>query len=156
MPVELPGIRLGLIRLRRSFLRAVLPLTAALVVLGGGGLAALESGTVHSFGDGVWWALSLMTTVGFTAGVPTTAAGKVLSAVLMVGGFVVLATTTAAIASLFVRADEFPDSLREREFDRETLAALGEQSARLERIERQLAENLRASTPPRPMECGSE
>lgn len=111
----------------------------AVSLLGGGGLAALETDTVGSYWDGVWWALSLMTTVGFTGGVPATLAGKLLSALLMVVGFAVLAMSTAAIASLFVREDERPEDEREWEFERKALAELEALSRRLERMEDRLA-----------------
>lgn len=122
-------------RLRGKWIRAVLPLAIAVTLLGGGGLAALETDAVGSYWDGVWWALSLMTTVGFTGGIPATLAGKLLSALLMVVGFAVLAMSTAAIASLFVREDELPEDQREWEFERRALTELGALSARLERIE---------------------
>lgn len=122
-------------RLRGKWIRAVLPLAIAVTLLGGGGLAALETDAVGSYWDGVWWALSLMTTVGFTGGIPATLAGKLLSALLMVVGFAVLAMSTAAIASLFVREDELPEDQREWEFERRALTELAALSARLERIE---------------------
>lgn len=131
-----PGPRLGV--LRHRFLRAVIPLSAAIIVAGGGALAALETDTVHSFGDGIWWALSLMTTVGFTGGTPSSTVGKVLSGFLMVGGFIVLATTTAAVASLFVREDEEPAETREQAVDDQILAALADLHSRLDRIEQRL------------------
>jgi hypothetical protein len=62
-----------------------------MVLLGGGGLAAVETETVGSYGEGVLWALSLMTTVGFIGGVPHTIAGKLIAATLMLFGFGLLA-----------------------------------------------------------------
>ena len=135
-------------RLRGRWIRAVLPLAVAVTLLGGGGLAALETDTVGSYWDGVWWALSLMTTVGFTGGIPATLVGKLLSALLMVVGFAVLAMSTAAIASLFVREDELPEDQREWEFERKALAELEALSARLARIEGRLAPVERSITQP--------
>lgn len=126
-------------RLRGKWIRAGLPLAVGVTLLGGGGLAALETDTVGSYWDGVWWALSLMTTVGFTGGIPATLAGKLLSALLTVVGFAVLAMSTAAIASLLVREDELPEGQREWKFERKALAELEALSARLERIESRLA-----------------
>lgn len=108
------------------------------VLLAGGGFAALESDTVSGFWEGVWWALSLMTTIGFVGETPETTGGRILSAVLMVAGFAVLALTTAAIASLFVREEEEPAEQVERSFEHEALGRLEQLSARLERIERRL------------------
>ena len=107
-----------------------------MVVLAGGALAALETDTVGSFGAGVWWALSLVTTVGFVGGTPTTTAGRVIAALLMVFGFALLALTTAAIASLFVREDESPLERREAAFEAQAIAELRALHERLDRLER--------------------
>ena len=127
-------------RSRRRALLYTLPGVGAVVLIAGGGLAALETDTVGSYGDGLWWALSLMTTVGFAGDTPLTVAGKVLSGVLMLLGFVLLSLTTAALASLFVREDEAPTEERERTFERTTLHELRQLSARLEAIEERLSE----------------
>jgi Na+(H+)/acetate symporter ActP len=122
----------------RASLRWALPGAGLLVLLAGGGFAAVETDTVMSYWEGVWWALSLMTTVGFVGGSPETTAGQVLSAVLMVLGFLLLAVTTAAVASLFVSEDEAPQDARDREFEREALDELRALNSRLERLERRL------------------
>jgi voltage-gated potassium channel len=64
--------------------------------------------------------------------------GKVLSGVIMVLGFVLLALTTAVIASLFVREAEEPEELREQAFEQSALAELRQLNARLELIESRL------------------
>ncbi len=122
----------------RGRLRYLLPGAAIVVLLGGGGLAAVETDTVESYWEGVWWALSLMTTVGFANGTPETVLGKVLSSVIMVLGFVLLALTTAAVASLFVREDEAPQESREHTFEENALAELHQLNSRLELIESRL------------------
>ncbi len=122
----------------RHHVGALLAGGAVLVLLAGGGFAAFESRTVASYGEGVWWALSLMTTVGFVGEAPETVAGRVLSAVLMLVGFGLMAVLTATIASLFVRQEEEPNVRAEREFEdsnRELLEAL---VTRLDSIERSL------------------
>ena len=111
---------------------------AIVVLLAGGGFAALETDAVESYWEGVWWALSLMTTVGFANGTPETVLGKALSGVIMVLGFVLLALTTAAIASLLVREAEEPEELREHAFEQEALDALHQLNDRLELIESRL------------------
>ena len=111
---------------------------AILVLVAGGGFAALETDTVESYWEGVWWALSLTTTVGFAGGTPETALGKALSSVVMVLGFVLLALTTAALASLFVREEQEPEELREHAFEEEALAELRRLGARLDEIEARL------------------
>ena len=79
--------RLALTRAMPHRITVLLALGAVIVLLGGGGFAALESDTVSTYWDGVWWALSLMTTVGFIGERPETVGGRVLSAVLMISGF---------------------------------------------------------------------
>jgi hypothetical protein len=108
------------------------------VLLAGGGFAALETGTVGSYWQGAWWALALMTTVGFVGDSPTSTAGQALAAILMVLGFLLLALTTAAVASLFVSEDEAPQEARSRAFEREALDELRALSDRLERLELRL------------------
>jgi hypothetical protein len=116
----------------------LLALGAVIVLLGGGGLAALESDTVSTYWDGVWWALSLMTTVGFIGERPETVGGRVLSAVLMISGFALMTLTTAAIASLFVREEEAPDRFQEHAFEQCVLDRFDELDARLTSIEQAL------------------
>ena len=103
-------------RFSRRWLRVVIPAALLAVILGGGALALAESETVSSYWDGLWWSLSLVTTVGFVGHAPTTDAGKIISGVLMVLGFSLMAMTTAAIASFFVREDEAPDEEIDRAF----------------------------------------
>jgi voltage-gated potassium channel len=124
-----------LVPARRS-LRVLLPAIAIVVLLAGAGFAALETDTVASYWDGVWWALSLASTVGFAGATPVTALGKALSAVIMVLGFFVLALTTAALASLFVQEEQEPEEMREHEFESDLLEELRRLNARLELLER--------------------
>lgn len=121
----------------RPFITVVL-LGAAIILLAGAGLAAFDHGVVGSYWEGVWWALSLATTIGFAGEAPTTTAGYVLSALVMLSGFWLLTLTTAAIASLFVREEEEPVQEAEIQLEVEILRRLDELSARLERLEHRL------------------
>jgi voltage-gated potassium channel len=123
-------------------LRFLLPASVLAAVLGAGALAWAETEAVRSYWEGLWWSLGLVTTVGFVGPVPTTATGKLVSSALMILGFALLAMTTAAIASLFVREDEIPDDERERRFEEAVLSELGE----LRREVAQLREGSRALT----------
>ncbi len=124
---------------RRVAITWLLVLAPVVVLLAGAGFASLESDTVSSYWEGLWWALSLMTTVGFVGESPETTGGRILSGVLMVSGFALLAVATAAVASLFVREEEAPGEQREREFEVAAFARLDEVSQRLSAIERELA-----------------
>lgn len=108
------------------------------MLLAGGGFAALEADAVDTSWQGLWWALSLMTTVGFVGEAPTTVAGRILSACLMVAGFALLTMTTAAIASLFVTEAEEPAQERDRAFEEELMLELRAVGERLERLEHRL------------------
>ena len=108
----------------------------AALVLGAGGAAAFESDTVGSYWEGLWWALSLMTTVGFVEGTPTSVGGALTSAVLMVSGFLLLSLISAALASLFVREDEEPAEEREEAIEQQILDRLTAIELRLESLER--------------------
>jgi len=124
---------------RRAAVRYVLVLAPLFVLLAGALFATLERDTVSSYWEGLWWALSLMTTVGFVGESPETTGGRIVSAILMISGFSLLALATAAIASLFVREEEAPEEQREREFEITALERLDELAARLEAIETTLA-----------------
>jgi hypothetical protein len=113
------------------------------VVVAGAAAAAIESRTVTSFGQGLWWSISLITTVGFIGEPPETTLGAVLSAVLMVLGFLLLAMVSASLAALFVREDERPHDHVEEAADAAILATL-------ERIERRLAALERGAGGPDP------
>lgn len=127
-----PG-RTSLSRLR------VGPIAALVVlVLSAAAAAAFETDTVTSFWRGLWWSVSLLTTVGFLGEAPRTASGAVLSVVLMLGGFVLLAFLSAALASLFVQEDEEPAERQSELVDQEILAALAAIQTRLTDIERRL------------------
>jgi voltage-gated potassium channel len=128
-------VPLTLPRIRRGWLRIVLPLAVVVAVLGGGGLAAVETETIGGYGDGLLWALSLMTTVGFINGHPHTAAGKLIAAALMVSGFGLLTMTTAAISSLFVRDDIAPGEQLEQAYEVDMLRELQALHARLDELE---------------------
>lgn len=106
------------------------------VILAGGAVAAVETDTVGSLGQGVWWSLSLLTTVGFIGSPPSTVLGAVLSCLLMVGGFFLLALVGAALASLFVREDERQWHGLERVDLDEVLDELREVRAQLEDLRR--------------------
>jgi len=108
------------------------------LLAGAGAGAALESRTVGSFGEGLLWAVALMTTAGYIHGPPDTSGGLVLSVGLMVVGFLMLSLVSAALAAIFVRDDTETSDQREASRDEEILARLDDLAARLEALERRL------------------
>jgi voltage-gated potassium channel len=80
---------------------------AVMTILGGGAaFAALENGhhaqPVSSW-DGVWWAISTVTTVGYGDLAPSTDGGRVIAMVVMFVGIGFIAILTAAAAGRFMR-----------------------------------------------------
>jgi voltage-gated potassium channel len=62
-----------------------------------------KGSTVTSWGDALWWAITTSTTVGYGDIYPITAAGRILSSVVMLLGITFIGIFTAAIASWFVQ-----------------------------------------------------
>jgi voltage-gated potassium channel len=61
----------------------------------------------ESFGDvwdGMWWATQTVTTVGYGDVVPDSGIGRVIAALLMIGGLSLFAVVTGVITSTFVAA----------------------------------------------------
>lgn len=108
------------------------------VVVAGAAAAAIETRTVSSFARGLWWATSLVTTVGFIGEPPETTAGAALSAVLMIAGFLLLAMVSASLAALFVREEERPFQDQESSIDRQLLDTLERLEERVKAIEQAL------------------
>ena len=54
--------------------------------------------------DGVWWAVTTVTTVGWGDSYPTTTAGRIIAVIVMLVGIGFVAILTAAAAERFTRA----------------------------------------------------
>jgi len=68
---------------------------------------------ITNFGDAVWWAITTITTVGYGDLYPVTAAGRIVAAMLMVGGISVVGAITATIASWIVQRVSAVDSAQQ-------------------------------------------
>jgi voltage-gated potassium channel len=78
---------------------------ALVTVLGGGAAyAAVEKGQHLSAWDGVWWAMTTVTTVGYGDSYPRTDVGRVIALIVMLVGIGFVAVLTAAAAERFMRA----------------------------------------------------
>ncbi|KQV64237.1 hypothetical protein ASC64_15800 [Nocardioides sp. Root122] len=109
-----------------------------LVLVSAAAAAAIETRTVDGFWRGLWWSTSLITTVGFIGEAPETTAGALLSALLMIVGFLTLALVSASLAALFVREEELPTREEESSREHEVLDALERFERRLDAIEARL------------------
>jgi hypothetical protein len=140
-------------RVRGAWLRPILIGSGVMVIVAAGAVGAIETRTVASFWRGLWWSISLVTTVGFIGEPPETALGAVVSVVLMIVGFVLLAMVSASLASLFVREQDAPHEAREATVDAQILDRLAEIDARLHSMESKLGPpgtDHEAENPPEP------
>jgi voltage-gated potassium channel len=97
---------------------------------------ASPAGNITTFGDALWWALTTVTTVGYGDHYPTTDAGKVIAAGLMIGGIALLGVVTATLASWFVHRVAESEQLTRVEVERLTEEVRQLRASLAERVER--------------------
>ena len=96
-------------------------LVSALITVIGAAIliAALEEKapgtTIRTFGDGLWWAITTITTVGYGDTYPVTSAGRGVGIALMVLGIALFGVITAHLAAFFAEAqgDDLAAEVRE-------------------------------------------
>ena len=66
----------------------------------------IESSNIKSFGDGLWWALTTVTTVGYGDRFPTTTEGRTIAFALMLVGISLMGVITASVAAWFVKMSQ--------------------------------------------------
>ncbi len=69
----------------------------------------IEGSNIRSFGDGLWWALTTVTTVGYGDRFPTTTEGRVIAFALMLVGISLMGVVTASVAAWFVKMSQNED-----------------------------------------------
>jgi voltage-gated potassium channel len=139
----IPLLRLGRVARRLFSLEGVrwAALLATLTALfAGAAYSLVEDGA--STWDGVWWAISTMTTVGYGDEFPVTTLGRTLGMALMLVGVGLIAVLTGAVAERFVATRineseaELAGELEESELG--VVAELQEIGRRLQALERRL------------------
>jgi len=88
---------------------------------------------VNTFGDGIWWALVTVTTVGYGDITPSTTLGRFVASALMFLGLGLIATVTAIVSAKFTQNyvdthtnDDVLEKLEELEAEIEKLKKLEE------------------------------
>ena len=119
--------------------------TVAITAASGVLMTVLDRDNYPSIGSGLWWAIQTTTTVGYGDHVPTTVAGQLVAALVMLFGIGFLTVITAAITSTFVARSH----REQRDSETPTVEQVLQLDARLERIETALsgASHLEQSSP---------
>jgi voltage-gated potassium channel len=99
--------RTGSQQLRGKVVTYTAGATALLVIVGALAVTDAERGqpnaNITSLGDGLWWTLTTITTVGYGDRYPVTPTGRLVAVALMVCGIALLGVVTATIASWLVQ-----------------------------------------------------
>jgi voltage-gated potassium channel len=66
----------------------------------------VEGSNIKNFGDGLWWAMTTVTTVGYGDKFPVTAEGRILAVALMIMGISLVGVITASVAAWFVKISD--------------------------------------------------
>jgi voltage-gated potassium channel len=66
----------------------------------------VEGSNIKSFSDGLWWAVTTVTTVGYGDRYPTTTEGRFLAVLLMITGISLVGVITASVAAWFVKMSQ--------------------------------------------------
>ena len=83
---------------------------------------------IGSFRDSLWWAIVTVTTVGYGDVVPTSSAGRLVGAVLMLAGVSAIPIATSLVVSVFISRMQSEQRVRDVEERQEFIE-------RLDRIE---------------------
>ena len=107
--------------------------TTSITILAGLLMTIVDHEHFPSLGSGLWWGVQTVTTVGYGDHVPTTVAGQILAAIVMLLGIGFITVITASITSALVsRTDRGEPPVADDAPSAEQLRKIDE---RLERIE---------------------
>jgi voltage-gated potassium channel len=67
---------------------------------------SVEGSNIKNFSDGLWWAVTTVTTVGYGDIYPTTTEGRFLAVLLMITGISLVGVITASVAAWFVKMSQ--------------------------------------------------
>jgi voltage-gated potassium channel len=106
--------------------------TAALALLSGFVVTAIDRKDFPDFGTGVWWSIVTLATVGYGDVVPHTGWGRVVGSVVIVIGVTFVSFLIAIVTSYFISAQEEEKGELEREQRERELAEARETLRRIE------------------------
>lgn len=102
----------------------------------------IDGSNIQGVGDGWWWAITTMATVGYGDTFPVSTQGRIVGTALMIMGVALLGTITASIAANFngtqnskIEADE----IRSHENEKQLSAKLDSVLAELENLKKQIS-----------------
>jgi voltage-gated potassium channel len=104
---RVPKLALRLMSQDVTARRAVYIIASASVVLtvaGGILVRVLDKKDFSTIGDGMWWSLQTVTTVGYGDVVPHNTQGRILAALVMLAGIGAIAVITAAVTAALVES----------------------------------------------------
>ena len=82
--------------------RIIASFTISATIIAGVLIHFTDEQNFPNIGDGLWWAVQTVTTVGYGDRVPTSTTGQLVAALVMIGGIGFLTVITAAITSTFI------------------------------------------------------
>jgi voltage-gated potassium channel len=82
--------------------RIIASVTVSITIIAGVLIHFTDPQNFPNLGDGMWWAVQTVTTVGYGDLVPTSQAGRLIAALVMLVGIGFLTVITAAITSTFI------------------------------------------------------
>jgi voltage-gated potassium channel Kch len=78
--------------------------TLSITIVSGVLMHFTDENTYPNIGDGLWWAIQTVTTVGYGDLVPTSTVGRLVAALVMLAGIGFLTVVTAVITSTFIES----------------------------------------------------
>lgn len=124
--------------------------TVVIVVISGVLMRVFDQQEYSSVGEGMWWALQTVTTVGYGDVTPKEPAGRIIAAFVMLEGIALISITVAAITSTFVaraqREHDAADAADENQAAARIEARLDDLADRLGRLESMLGDDTRRRT----------
>lgn len=117
----------------RRAMTVIIVTTVFVTIVGGLTIRLADKRDFSSLGEGMWWAVQTVTTVGYGDVVPNTTAGRLIGTLVMLTGIAFISLITASVTAMLV------EQARQRRREADPLAQrLDEISSRLDAIERRL------------------